>query len=65
MNTRTDNLESTILNCIDSKEFFLRKAIGWSLREYAKYNSKWVLDFVAQNKDQLSGLSHREALKHF
>jgi len=65
MNTRTDILESTILNCIDSKEFFLRKAIGWSLREYAKYNSKWVLDFVAQNKDQLSGLSTREALKHF
>jgi 3-methyladenine DNA glycosylase AlkD len=45
------------------KEFFIRKAIGWSLREFAKTNPVAVKDFV--NKTTLSGLSRREALKHF
>ena len=44
-----------------SNEFFVQKAIGWALREYAKINSKWVLDFVATH--QLKPLSKREALK--
>jgi 3-methyladenine DNA glycosylase AlkD len=46
-----------------SKEFFLRKAIGWSLRQYARYNPQWVIDFVHQHEAHLSGLSKREALK--
>ncbi len=45
-----------------SKEFFIRKAIGWSLREYAKTNPLWVKKFVESN--ELSQLSKREALKH-
>lgn len=45
-----------------SKEFFIRKAIGWALREYAKTNPEAVKKFVSQN--QLSGLSEREALKN-
>lgn len=65
LNTRTDILETNILNCMHSKEFFIRKAIGWSLREYAKYNPQWVLEFVDRNKLGLSALSTREALKHF
>ena len=44
-----------------SKEFFIRKAIGWSLREYSKTDPVWVSDFVS--KTQLSPLSTREALK--
>jgi 3-methyladenine DNA glycosylase AlkD len=47
-----------------SKEFFIRKAIGWSLRQYARTNPKWVIEFVNQYDKQLSGLSKREALKH-
>lgn len=49
---------------IGSKEFFLRKAIGWSLREYARYDMKEVKRYVKKNEARLSGLSKREALKH-
>ncbi len=45
-------------------EFFIRKAIGWALREYAKTNPTAVKRFVGENQDLLSGLSRREALKH-
>jgi 3-methyladenine DNA glycosylase AlkD len=62
--TDTTFLETAILPHIHSKEFFIRKAIGWSLRQYARTNPKWVIDFVNQNDKQLSGLSKREALKH-
>lgn len=44
-----------------SNEFFIRKAIGWALREYSKSDADAVLDFISQNK--LSPLSEREALK--
>ncbi len=44
-----------------SNEFFIRKAIGWSLREYSKSNPEFVTTFV--NNNQLSGLSEREAMK--
>jgi 3-methyladenine DNA glycosylase AlkD len=46
------------------KEFFVRKAIGWALREYAKTNPAAVRSFVAGHRDTLSPLSVREALKH-
>jgi 3-methyladenine DNA glycosylase AlkD len=43
-------------------EFFIRKAIGWALREYSKRNEEAVRGFVTSHPD-LSGLSQREALK--
>ncbi len=46
------------------REFFIRKAIGWALREYAKSDPDAVRRFVGAHEDQLSGLSRREALKH-
>ena len=46
------------------RTFWLRKAIGWSLREYAYTDPDWVRAFVASHEDQISGLSRREALKH-
>jgi 3-methyladenine DNA glycosylase AlkD len=46
------------------KEFFLRKAIGWALREYAKVDPFEVAAFVRRHEHELSGLSKREALKH-
>ena len=49
---------------MESTEFFIRKAIGWALREYAKTDQKLVKDFVTQYDEILSGLSKREALKH-
>jgi 3-methyladenine DNA glycosylase AlkD len=47
----------------DHQDFFIRKAIGWALREYAKTDPQAVRDFVA-GTPSLSGLSVREALKH-
>jgi len=47
----------------ESNEFFLRKAIGWSLRQYAKFRPEEVRMFV--NETELKPLSRKEALKHF
>jgi 3-methyladenine DNA glycosylase AlkD len=43
-------------------EFFIRKAIGWALRQYARTDPDAVRRFVATH--ELSGLTRREALKH-
>jgi 3-methyladenine DNA glycosylase AlkD len=48
----------------DDTDFFIRKAIGWALRQYARTDPQWVQAFVADREDQLSGLSKREARKH-
>ena len=44
-------------------EFFVRKAIGWALREYAKTDPDTVVAFVAAHDADLSPLSKREALR--
>jgi len=46
------------------EEFFIRKAIGWALREYAKTDADLVAGFVNDHREELSGLSFREATKH-
>ena len=46
------------------EDFFIRKAIGWALRQYAYTDSKAVKEFVEKNKDKLSMLSVKEAMKH-
>jgi len=61
--TDTELLRKYILHLSGSKEFFICKAIGWILREYAKTDPVWVKNFVQSN--ELSSLSKREALKHF
>ncbi|MDQ4214327.1 DNA alkylation repair protein [Microbacterium capsulatum] len=48
---------------IDDAEFFIRKAIGWALRDHARTDPAWVRSFVAAHP-ALSPLSRREALKH-
>jgi len=47
-----------------NSEFFIRKAIGWALREYAKTDPHAVQRFVTANEGLLSNLSKREALKN-
>jgi 3-methyladenine DNA glycosylase AlkD len=47
-----------------SKEFFLRKAIGWALRELAWHDPAEVVRYVAEQGDRLSPLTRREALKN-
>ncbi|WP_338848479.1 DNA alkylation repair protein [Massilia sp. W12] len=46
------------------KEFFIRKAIGWALREYARVAPQAVAAFLAQHRERFSGLTLREAAKH-
>lgn len=57
-----------LVDCIkpslSSKEFFLQKAIGWALRQYAWVDPKWVSRYVKDNEEKLSSLSKREALKN-
>lgn len=49
---------------VDDGSFWLRKAIGWALRQYARTDPDWVRAEAARLGERLSGLSRREALKH-
>ncbi len=60
--TDIDILSKAILSNCHTDEFFINKAIGWSLREYSKTNKEWVKKFLETNK--LSALSVREASKY-
>jgi 3-methyladenine DNA glycosylase AlkD len=60
--TDFDLLKAIIRENLGSSEFFINKAIGWSLRQYARVNPNAVKEFVEAT--QLHPLSRREALKH-
>ena len=62
--TDTGLLSDVIEVNLADREFFIRKAIGWALREYAKTDPDWVRAFVAEHSKDLSPLSRREALKN-
>jgi 3-methyladenine DNA glycosylase AlkD len=55
-----DVIEPNLAN----REFFIRKAIGWALRDHARVAPEWVRAFVDAHADELSGLSRREATRH-
>ena len=59
-----DVLAANLEGSAHGREFFIRKAVGWALREYAKTDPDWVRAFVDEHDTQLSGLTRREALKH-
>ncbi|WP_269243201.1 DNA alkylation repair protein [Flavobacterium limnophilum] len=60
--TNFDLLKSECEKHKNSNEFFIQKAIGWALREYAKSNPEAVRNFVVNNN--LKPLSKKEALKN-
>lgn len=62
--TDPDLLAACIAPSLDDRDFFLRKAIGWALRQHARVDPDWVRAFVDAHADRLSTLSRREALKH-
>ena len=62
--TNTELLEKILINNFGSSEFFINKAIGWSLRDYSKTNPEWVRNFVETYKDRMDKLSIREASKY-
>lgn len=59
--TREDLLFGYCAKCAGEKDFFIRKAIGWALRQFAKTEPEKVRRFLRSHK--LSALSTREALK--
>lgn len=62
--TDADRLFDFCRRRMAEREFFIRKAIGWALREYAKTDPEAVAVFVSEHRDEMSGLSYREATKH-
>ena len=66
---RKDETDLDLLfDCIDPNlshpDFFIRKGIGWALRSLAWTDLNTVEDYVARNRDRISPLSKREALKN-
>jgi 3-methyladenine DNA glycosylase AlkD len=49
---------------LDEKEFFIRKAIGWVLREAGKRRPADVAAWLAARTDRAAGLTVREAVKY-
>jgi 3-methyladenine DNA glycosylase AlkD len=62
--TDTQLLTDVIAPNLADGDFFIRKGIGWALREYARTAPDWVRSFVAGHADAMSPLSRREATKH-
>ena len=62
--TDTALLEQILLNNLGQTEFFINKAIGWSLRDYSKTNPQWVAEFIDKNRDKIAMLSIREGSKY-
>ena len=61
--TNLELLYACIRPSLGSNEFFLQKAIGWALRQYARTNPQEVKRYVEKHSAELSNLSRREAMK--
>jgi len=64
LDTDTTRLFGYATQLADENEFFIRKAIGWALRDYARWNPQAVTDFLVEHRAGLSSLTVREAAKH-
>ena len=68
INRKRETDLSLLFDCIEPNlsypDFFIRKAIGWALRDLAWADLDTVESYVARNHDRLSLLSRREALKN-
>ena len=62
--TNVQLLEKILLHNLNQTEFFINKAIGWSLRDYSKTNPDWVACFIEKNKERMAELSIKEASKY-
>ena len=62
--TNTELLEQILVNNLGSDEFFINKAIGWSLRDYSKTDPEWVRTFISKYRDRMDKLSIREGSKY-
>lgn len=64
LETDTDRLFSYAEHLAAEEDFFIRKAIGWALRDYARWNPEAVQKFLADTAQKFSTVSLREARKH-
>jgi 3-methyladenine DNA glycosylase AlkD len=64
METDLELLYACIEPSLESREFFLQKAIGWALRQYTWTDRAAIEEYVQRNRARLSALSCREALKN-
>ena len=62
--TNTALLEQILVWNLGSEEFFINKAIGWSLREYSKQDPAWVRAFIDAHREAMSARSIREASRY-
>jgi 3-methyladenine DNA glycosylase AlkD len=62
--TDTSLLRACVEVNLDDPSFWIRKAIGWALRQYARTDPTWVRAEVERWGQRISGLSRREALRH-
>ena len=62
--TDTGLLRHAIDANVDDPTFWLRKGIGWALRDYARTDPDWVRAELSRHGDRMSALSRREARKH-
>lgn len=62
--TDVELLRKVVEANVADRSFWLRKAIGWALRDHARTDPAWVWSEVDRLGDRLSGLSRREATKH-
>ncbi len=60
----TEVLDANLEDSLHGREFFVRKAVGWALRQHARTDADWVRGYVDSRASRLSSLSRREALKH-
>jgi 3-methyladenine DNA glycosylase AlkD len=64
LKTDQHRLFSDVQELAHEKEFFIQKAIGWALRDYARHQPYAVREFTQEEKSRLSALSYREANRH-
>ncbi len=64
LQTDTERLGRYALALSGDPEFFIRKAIGWAFRDYARWNPVFVQQFMKKHETAMSALSVREATKH-
>ena len=62
--TDENRLLTYALRLASEPDFFIRKAIGWALRDYARTRPEAIRAFLAQHGQVFSGLTRREAGKH-
>lgn len=62
--TDVQRLDEVLQANLAHADFFVRKAMGWALREYAYTDPVWVRNWLVEHHGAISPLTHREASKH-